>query len=250
MDSFGGRSRFSCLKIDDDTDSSGDDDRESESKGKAQQLSQKKVRGNQKEEKKASTGGLIVHPVVQKQKNKSKKKKKKKVRGNQKEEKKAVTGGLIVHSGGLIVHPVAQKQKNKSKKKKKDLQTALELSREMAISAASPSQETSLEMAMKSNKEKEQRGAESDSAELLTADIDKEASNLFTKTGGSTTSRERQLVALYRTKLLEVLRQQKLDNDIRKKAEEEMTKYRSRYKKLCQLLNDAEGSLTVACLFS
>ncbi|VDN43035.1 unnamed protein product [Gongylonema pulchrum] len=148
------------------------------------------------------------------------------------------------------VAPQAESDEILERKYQKDLQTALELSREMAISAASPSQETSLEMATKSNKEKEQRGAESDNVELLTADVDKEASNLLTKTGGSTTSRERQLVALYRTKLLEVLRQQKLDNDIRKKAEEEMTKYRSRYKKLCQLLNDAEGSLTVACLFS
>lgn len=53
--------------------------------------------------------------------------------------------------------------------------------------------------------------------------------------------REEALVALYRTKLVETLRELSLQKANGLKAEAEATKYRSRYRKMCELLKDAEG---------
>lgn len=49
------------------------------------------------------------------------------------------------------------------------------------------------------------------------------------------------MVALYRSKLVETLRRMMLENEAKLNAESEVTKYKSRYKKLCELLKDAEG---------
>ncbi len=56
------------------------------------------------------------------------------------------------------------------------------------------------------------------------------------------------MVALYRSKLVETLRQVMLDKEVKLKTESELTKYKSRYKKLCELLKDAEGMFHIFIL--
>lgn len=53
------------------------------------------------------------------------------------------------------------------------------------------------------------------------------------------------MVALYRSKLMETLRQMMLEKEVKLKAESEVTKYKTRYKKLCELLKDAEGMFLI-----
>ncbi len=47
---------------------------------------------------------------------------------------------------------------------------------------------------------------------------------------------------------METLRQMMLDKEVKLKTESELTKYKSRYKKLCELLKDAEGMFHIFIL--
>uniref|UniRef100_A0AAF5PYL4 Uncharacterized protein n=1 Tax=Wuchereria bancrofti TaxID=6293 RepID=A0AAF5PYL4_WUCBA len=223
MPIVGERSKFSCLKIYDDTSSSSDGDNSTKLMGKMTP-SQNKKHGNQKKSATCkSSSGFIVHSIPQKRKNKGKKTKKMPI---------VMEDGFIVQDGdGDYME----------KKYHEDLQQAMENSREMASTAsADPVQEiASSDVHAESWMEQETLRTK-DADEVLISEIDLQASALFTKNDGPQKAKEQHLVALYRSKLVETLRQVVLDKEVKLKTESELTKYKSRYKKLCELLKDAE----------
>ncbi|EJW80792.1 hypothetical protein WUBG_08301 [Wuchereria bancrofti] len=231
MPIVGERSKFSCLKIYDDTSSSSDGDNSTKLMGKMTP-SQNKKHGNQKKSATCkSSSGFIVHSIPQKRKNKGKKTKKMPI---------VMEDGFIVQDGdGDYME----------KKYHEDLQQAMENSREMASTAsADPVQEiASSDVHAESWMEQETLRTK-DADEVLISEIDLQASALFTKNDGPQKAKEQHLVALYRSKLVETLRQVVLDKEVKLKTESELTKYKSRYKKLCELLKDAEGMFYIFIL--
>ncbi|KAL3998601.1 hypothetical protein ACH3XW_15695 [Acanthocheilonema viteae] len=219
MPIVGERSKFSCLKIYDDTSSDDDDDSAKLMSGAAS--GQNKNHGNQKKSSATykSGGGFIVHSVPQKRKNKGKKTKKVSV---------VVEGGFIVQDGD---------GDSLDKKYCENLQQAIENSREVASTAsADPVQEITSSKIQMEGEPMETK----DELEMFMSEIDSQASPLFTKNDGPQKTKEQHLVALYRSKLVETFRQMMLENEVKLKAEAELTKYKNRYKKLCELLKDAE----------
>ncbi|EFO23134.2 hypothetical protein LOAG_05353 [Loa loa] len=223
MPIVGERSKFSCLKIYDDTSSSNDDDDGTKLMGKAT-LGQKKNHENQKKTVTyKSGGGFIVHSIPQKRKNKGKKTKKVPT---------VVEDGFIVQDGdGDYME----------KKYREDLQQAIENSRQMASTASTDLKQGIASSDVHTESRIEQETVRTnDAVELLISEIDSQASALFTKSDGPQKTKEQHLVALYRSELVETLRQMNLEKEVKLKAESEVTKYKNRYKKLCELLKDAE----------
>ncbi|CAG9531752.1 unnamed protein product [Cercopithifilaria johnstoni] len=220
MPIVGERSKFSCLKIYDDTSSSNDDNDGPKLMGGAESGQNKNDRNQKKSSATCkSGGGLIVHSIPQKRKNKGKKTKKTAV---------VMEGGFIVQDGN---------GDSMDKKYREDLQQATENNREIASTAsANPVQE----IASPDLQIEEEPMRMKDEVEMFISEVDSQASILFTKNDGLQKTKEQYLVALYRSKLEETLRQMMLENEIKLKAEAEVTKYKSRYKKLCELLKDAE----------
>uniref|UniRef100_A0A915PMA5 Ubiquitin-conjugating enzyme E2 G2 n=1 Tax=Setaria digitata TaxID=48799 RepID=A0A915PMA5_9BILA len=223
MPIVGERSKFSCLKIYDDTSSSSDSDGTKligkTAANKKNHVNQKKLTPNK------SSGGFIVHPVPQKSKNKGKKGKKGPV---------IVEGGFIVQDGD---------DEFLERKYREDLQQAIEHSREMASTASANRVEEKLSSDVITESIEQEPVRMKDAVEILIAEVDSQASVLFTKTDGLQKAKEQKLVALYRSKLIETLRQMMFEKEVKLKAESEVTKYKNRYKKLCELLKDAEGQL-------
>ncbi|VDK76229.1 unnamed protein product [Litomosoides sigmodontis] len=220
MSILGERSKFACLKIYDDTSSSNDDNDGVKLMDVASSV-QNKSHGNQKKSSATcrNDGGFIVHSIPHKRKNKGKKNKKIPV---------VVEGGFIVQDGdGDSV----------DKKYREDLQQAIANSLEEASTASADRVQ---EIALSNHQTKEEPVRMKDEVEIFISEVDSQASALFTKNDGPQKTKEQQLVALYRSKLIETLRQMRLENEVKLKAEAEVTKYKSRYKKLCELLKDAE----------
>ncbi|KAM3720734.1 G kinase-anchoring protein [Dirofilaria immitis] len=223
MPIVGEQSKFSCLKIYDDTNSSSDDNG-TKLMNKSTR-NQNKNHGNEKKSAtyKSGNGGLIVHSIPQKPKNKGKKTKKASV---------IVEDGFIVQDGN---------EDYLEKKYREDLQQAIENSRKMASTVSTDHvQKTTLSDVHTDSRVEQEPVRTKDPVEMLISEIDSQASALFTKNDGPQKTKEQHLVALYRSKLMETLRQMMLENQVKLNAESEVTKYKSRYKKLCELLKDAE----------
>lgn len=219
MPFVGERSKFACLKIYDDTGSSSEDEG---SKLMAKTLPTKnKNRGSQKSADKKTDGGLIVHTIPQKLKNRGKKNKKVPV----------VEDGFLVQEGD---------EDYLEKKYQEDLQKAIKNSLDMASTASSFQRVSVTEVQVTKSGRQQDQANTKDAVEAQVSDADLQASILLTKTDGPQKAKEQQLVALYRSRLIETLRQLTLENEVKLKAEAEMMKYKSRYKKLCELLKDAE----------
>uniref|UniRef100_A0A915C4X3 Uncharacterized protein n=1 Tax=Parascaris univalens TaxID=6257 RepID=A0A915C4X3_PARUN len=71
----------------------------------------------------------------------------------------------------------------------------------------------------------------------------------MSRAGGPSKAREGHLITLYRTRLLETLVQLTVQTEAAVKAEAEANKYRNRYKRICELLRDAEGLLLQCFIF-
>uniref|UniRef100_A0A0R3RVC2 TACC_C domain-containing protein n=1 Tax=Elaeophora elaphi TaxID=1147741 RepID=A0A0R3RVC2_9BILA len=235
MSFIGERSRFSCLKIYDDTSSSNDDDNGAKSTGGTAANSQTKNHRNQKKSPATyKSGGLIVHAIPQKRKNRNKKTKKM---------SNVVEGGFGMQDGdGDSVNKTCRE----------DLQQVTENNREMPSTA---SVDPMLEIALSNELicfqfqlRMEDESAWKDEVKMLISEVDSQASAVFTKNDGPQKIKEQYLVALYRSKLVETLRQMMLGNEVKLKAEEEVVKYKGRYKKLCELLKDAEGEFHIFIL--
>uniref|UniRef100_A0A0M3J3K9 TACC_C domain-containing protein n=1 Tax=Anisakis simplex TaxID=6269 RepID=A0A0M3J3K9_ANISI len=79
-----------------------------------------------------------------------------------------------------------------------------------------------------------------DPAEALIDDLDKQAEALINKASGAEKLRETQLMSFYRKRLLDTIRELNAKSEALTKANADVEKYRSRYKKICELLRDAE----------
>ncbi|MCP9260337.1 Ubiquitin-conjugating enzyme E2 G2 [Dirofilaria immitis] len=211
MPIVGEQSKFSCLKIYDDTNSSSDDNG-TKLMNKSTR-NQNKNHGNEKKSAtyKSGNGGLIASVIVE--------------------------DGFIVQDGNedylernTARYPLFV-----------DLQQAIENSRKMASTVSTDHvQKTTLSDVHTDSRVEQEPVRTKDPVEMLISEIDSQASALFTKNDGPQKTKEQHLVALYRSKLMETLRQMMLENQVKLNAESEVTKYKSRYKKLCELLKDAE----------
>uniref|UniRef100_A0A183UXP1 TACC_C domain-containing protein n=1 Tax=Toxocara canis TaxID=6265 RepID=A0A183UXP1_TOXCA len=237
----GQQSKFAVLKIDDDSSSS------SEGEGnKSVSLDGKGRSGGTKKRDKVTNSGLLVHVISQKPKQKGKKAKKM-ITSLTKISLHCNTYGVkkmkyfqlqpqVVDSDGFIVQDADEDYIEK--KFREDLREALKNSRESASNVHTPpptSAQTS-----ETSVEKVENVSDKNPAETVIADLDKRATELLNREGGQNKARERQLMTLYRAKLLETLTQLTVQTEAALKAEAEANKYRNRYKRICELLRDAE----------
>uniref|UniRef100_A0A8R1TNT1 Uncharacterized protein n=1 Tax=Onchocerca volvulus TaxID=6282 RepID=A0A8R1TNT1_ONCVO len=226
MPIVGERSKFSCLKIYDDTSSSSDENG-TKLMDKAT-LRQSKNHGNQKKPDtyKSDNDGFIVHSISQKRKNKGKKAKKTSV---------VVEDGFIVQDGN---------EDYLEKKYREDLQQAIENSRKMTSTASTDCvQETAQSNVHKESPIEQESVRTEDPVEMLMSEVDSQASALFTKSDGPQKTKEQHLVALYRSKLVETLRRMMLENEAKLNAESEVTKYKMNEK--AHMAADLEKARTV-----
>ncbi|VDO23000.1 unnamed protein product [Brugia timori] len=217
---------FSCLKIYDDTSSSSDGDNGTKLMSKVTPSQNKKHENQKKSATCKNSSGFIVHSIPQKRKNKGKKTKKASI-------------PIVMEDGFKVQDGDGDYME---KKYHEDLQQAMENSREVASTAsADPVQEIASSDVHTESWMEQETVRTKDAVEALISEIDLQASALSTKDDGLQKTKEQHLVALYRSKLVETLRQMMLDKEVKLKTESELTKYKSRYKKLCELLKDAEG---------
>ncbi|VDM91403.1 unnamed protein product [Onchocerca ochengi] len=218
MPIVGERSKFSCLKIYDDTSSSSDENG-TKLMDKAT-LRQSKNHGNQKKPAtyKSDNDGFIVHTISQKRKNKGKKAKKTSV---------VVEDGFIVQDGN---------EDYLEKKYREDLQQAIENSRKMTSTASTDCvQETAQSNVHKESPIEQESVRTEDPVEMLMSEVDSQASALFTKSDGPQKTKEQHLVALYRSKLVETLRRMMLENEAKLNAESEK---RPKFCNLSSMVNE------------
>uniref|UniRef100_A0A9J2P422 Uncharacterized protein n=1 Tax=Ascaris lumbricoides TaxID=6252 RepID=A0A9J2P422_ASCLU len=213
----GQQSKFAVLKIDDDSESSSEDE------GKRLVANAAKGRaGGSKKGGKGNSAGLVVHVIPPKPKLKGKKAKK--------------LQPQVMDSDGFIVQDADEDFIER--KFREDLREALKNSRESASNATQ-----SPPTAARSSQppvEKTEEASEKNAMEVLVSDLDKQASAVMSRTDGPSKARETQLITLYRTRLLETLAQLTVQTEAAVKAEAEANKYRNRYKRICELLRDAE----------
>ncbi|VDN03474.1 unnamed protein product [Thelazia callipaeda] len=160
----------------------------------------------------------------------------------------------VAGRSGLVVHPVPQRPKKRGKKKKKDCEQAAQNIQEFThcLRESLPSNAD----VENSNSTEDKSEQPKSAIEMLVSELDSKATDLLTKNDGpqkvvrarynffrenlTLYPKELQLVALYRLKLLEMHQNLVAETQARLQTEAELIKYKSRYKKLCELLKDAE----------
>lgn len=204
------RSKFACLNIDDDSD-------EEFTKVSANKLASKRSGSNGTGAPRPKNGGkLVVHAIEKRPKGK---------KGNKEK--------VVDPSSGLVVQGVDENYASEQKYRE-NLKQALRESAQMSTnhSTTAPSAKDSSPVA---EEPREQR--DPSLVDRILESIDLESQKLR---GSSINDSDSVLIALYRSKLTEVIEEMVEANEKVQSAQAEVEKYRTKYRKLVELFRDVE----------